>query len=226
MAEEKFVSITNGICLDEWGDKVDLPQEHGRLLKKLKEGHRFIIGFFGSHTKSYALPYLIDALREIQNNQVCAVLVGDGIEKQNLIQYASDIKDRVYFLPLIEKKAIPALVAEFDAIYVGALNNRMFRFGISMNKLFDAMMAEKPILYAVNAPNNYIKEYDCGISVEPENVSALKMGIQNMLSLSDEERKNMGCNGKKAVLENFQYGVLSKRFLNEMEQLRRTDRKK
>jgi len=225
MAKEKFVSITNGICLDEWENKADLPKEHESLLRRLKGENKFIIGFFGSHTKSYALTYLIDALREIQNNQVCAVLVGDGIEKKNLMQYASDIKDRVYFLPLIEKKAIPTLVAEFDAIYVGALNNRMFRFGISMNKLFDAMMAEKPILYAVNAPNNYIKEYHCGISVEPENVSALKTGIQDMYSLSDEERKNMGCNGKKAVLENFQYGVLAKRFLNEMEQLRCKNRK-
>ena len=85
---------------------------------------------------------------------------------------------------------------------------------------------KKELSFSKYSTNNYIKEYDCGISVEPENVSALKMGIQNMLSLSDEERKNMGCNGKKAVLENFQYGVLSKRFLNEMEQLRRTDRKK
>ena len=76
----------------------------------------------------------------------------------------------------------------FDAINQIAKN-----YQISLErKKFDAMMAEKPILYAVNAPNNYIKEYDCGISVEPENVSALKMGIQNMLSLSDEERKNMG----------------------------------
>lgn len=225
MAEEKFVSITNGICLDEWENKADLPKEHESLLRKLKGENKFIIGFFGSHTKSYALTYLIDALREIQNNQVCAVLVGDGIEKKNLMQYASDIKDRVYFLPLIEKRAIPALVAEFDAIYVGALNNRMFRFGISMNKLFDAMMSEKPVLYAVNAPNNYIEEYHCGISVEPENVSALKTGIQDMLSLSDGERTHMGRNGKKAVLENFQYGVLAKRFLNEMGQLRCKNRK-
>lgn len=221
MAEKKFTSITNGIYLEDWENKEDLPKEHKGLLEKLKKENKFIIGFFGSHTKSYALDYLIDAVHGMENENICAVFVGDGIEKENLLHYAGNMNGRVYFLPLIQKKSIPNLVEWFDAIYVGALNNKMFRFGISMNKLFDAMMAGKPILYAVNAPNNYIKKYHCGVSVEPENVSALKEGIKTLLKLSNDERKKMGENGKRAVLENFQYGVLADRFLDVMERLRK-----
>lgn len=88
----------------------------------------------------------------------------------------------------------------------------MLRFGICMNKLFDAMMSGKPILYAVDAPNNYIREFDCGVSVPPENTDALIAGIQKFLSMSGEERQKMGERGKQAVLNCFTYDVLGKKF--------------
>ena len=90
----------------------------------------------------------------------------------------------------------------------------MFRFGIGMNKLFDSMMSGKPLLYAVAAPNDFAVEYDCGISVEAENVEALRVGIMKLLDLPHKELERMGVNGHKAVMENFNYKVLAKRFLD------------
>ena len=81
-----------------------------------------------------------------------------------------------------------------------------------MNKLFDSMMSGKPILYAVEAPNNFVKDYNCGISVDAENTEALAMGLQKMISLSDSERDEMGENGKNAVLNYFVYDKLAKDF--------------
>lgn len=89
----------------------------------------------------------------------------------------------------------------------------MFRFGIGMNKLFDSMMSGKPLLYAVAAPHDLAVEYDCGISVEAENVEALRDGIMMLLSLSKEELNRMGQNGHRAVMENFNYKVLAKKLL-------------
>lgn len=103
--------------------------------------------------------------------------------------YAGRANDRIFFLPPVDKRAIPNLLDKMDILYVGALNNRMFRFGICMNKLFDSMMSGKPILYAVNAPNNYITKYHCGISVQPEDKEALKKGIEQLICVSPEERK-------------------------------------
>ena len=66
-----------------------------------------------------------------------------------------------------------------------------------MNKVFDDMMGGKPILYAVNAPNNYIKEYNCGVSVNPENKESIENGIDILIGLSDKERGEMGERGRK-----------------------------
>ena len=77
----------------------------------------------------------------------------------------------------------------------------------------DSMMGGKPLLYAVEAYNDFAKEYDCGISVEAEKVEALEQGIRALMAMPEEERERMGKNGRAAVLENFNYPVLAERFL-------------
>ena len=95
---------------------------------------------------------------------------------------------------------------------MGALHNDMFRFGICMNKLFDAMMSGKPLLYAVEAPNNFVSDYQCGISVYPEDSDALAEGIMELISMTPEQREQMGENGRNAVLDHYTYEKLAKQF--------------
>ena len=216
MAEEKFVHVPNGIVLDEWTNYAKLPAEHKELLRKWRQEDRFIICFFGSHTKSYALSYLIDAVKEMKEENLRVLFVGNGTDKDALMTRAKEAGDQIKFLPPIPKNSIPDLLENVDAVYVGALNNRMFRFGICMNKLFDSMMAGKPILYAVNAPNDYIRQFHCGVSVKPESVAALQTGIRELSAMTPKEREQLGQNGRKAVLEHFEYSVLAKKFLEAL----------
>ena len=74
------------------------------------------------------------------------------------------------------------------------------------------MMSGKPILYAVDAPNNYVMDYHCGVSVEPESVEALEQGIRQLYTMSENEREELGQNGRQAVLEHFTYEKLAADF--------------
>ena len=189
---------------------------HLTKLTQAKEDNKFIICFFGSFTKMYNIDILLQAVAKLSRDDIFIALVGDGIYKNELEQEAFKLgldENKCTFLPYIPKKSIPSLTKMFDASYVGAVKDKMFRFGIGMNKLFDSMMSGKPILYAVDAPNDYIKEYDCGISVEAESVDALAKGITDLLAMTESERSRLGVNGKKAVLKFFNYKVLAKRFL-------------
>ncbi len=219
MEKNKFFHVPNGIVLSEWVDAEPLPNEHAKLLNYLHNNHQFVIGFFGSHTKSYCLEHLIEAIRKLQDDSISVVFVGDGIYKKQLMKMASDLNNSIYFLPPVNKKSIPTLTKMFDAIYVGAVDNTMFSFGICMNKLFDAMMSGKPILYAVNAPNNYIKDYSCGINVKPENVEDLMRGIKELIHMTDGERHDMGQRGHETVLKYFNYDVLPLKFIDIMNQV-------
>lgn len=216
MKEENFRHIPNGIVKEEWEHYTELPQKYEDMLEQLKREGKFTICFFGSHTESYALTYLIEAIEKTQCIDICAVFVGNGTQKEYLIKSTEKLRSQFVFFDPIPKSSIPALVAKVDAIYVGALKNDMFRFGICMNKLFDAMMSGKPILYAVEAPNNYILDYQCGVSVEAQNSEKLAEGLLKIFNMTDTERRKMGQNGRQAVLEHFEYSILANDFLNIM----------
>lgn len=217
MSPEKFYHVANGVVLEEWETPEPLPEEHTDIFRKLKQENRFVICFFGSHTRSYSLDYLIDAVKELSEKKLAVVFIGNGNYKEELQSRTQGWEDVFYFLPPVPKQSIPSLFSHIDAVYVAAVNNDMFRFGICMNKLFDSMMGGKPILYAVNAPNNYIREFECGISVEAEDVEALKQGILQLIALPEEKRRNMGENGKRAALHHFNYKVLSQKFMEILE---------
>lgn len=213
MSPNKFRNIMNGVSLEEWKNPEPLPEQIEKTIKELKEDNKFLICFFGSITKSYAISYLIKAIQNMQDSRIALIVVGEGEQKEELMELARrKMKDNFIFFPKIPKRSIPTLLKEMDCLYIAALHNAMFRFGIGMNKLFDSMMSGKPILYAVDAPNNFIEEYHCGISVKAENKEELTAGLIKMLSLTEEERSQMGERGRRAVLEHFTYDKLAAQF--------------
>lgn len=218
MAGGKFHHIPNGIVKEDWENVGEIPAAHEKTIDRLKHEGRFIIAFAGSHNEAYGLTYLVDAVKRIKTNRIAVVFVGDGYIKEQLINETKDMKDIFYFLPPISKTAIPSFLRRADALYVAGTADELFRFGISMNKLTDALMAGKPILYAVNAPNNYIEEYECGISIPPRDSDALGDAICSLLDMSEEARKRMGENGHKAALEHFEYQTLADKFIELMKE--------
>lgn len=211
MAENKFSFIANGVVSSDWERKKTLPEEIKNILVQMRKNCGFLLCFFGSHSKFYALEYLINAIKKFESQEVGLVLIGAGSDKERLQKLSEGISN-IRFLEPIAKMYIPALLEMVDGIYVGAVKDKMLRFGICMNKLFDAMMSGKPILYAADAPNNYILEYGCGISVSPEDTEALVCGIREFLSMPQKERENMGERGKQAALKYFTYDTLAEQF--------------
>ena len=214
----KFVHINNGVVIEDWMHPQALPEEHEQTLKQLKNDGKFVVGYFGGHALSNALEDLLSAAKAMRSNaKIHFVLVGDGAEKKNLQAFAAEQKlENVTFLPPVSKYAIPTLAQNFDCCYIGVKDSPLYRFGIAMNKIFDSMMAGKPMVYAVNAPNNYAEKYHCGVTVKPGDIKSIAAGIKQLADMPQEERERLGQNGRKAVLENFEYSVLAKKFLEAL----------
>lgn len=214
MKENKFHVIPNGIVCEEWSDPQPLDDKLAVKIKEWKNDGFFIVGYFGGHALSNNLTILLKLADREKDNKIKFVLVGEGTEKDKLIAYANDRGlENVEFWHAIPKRMVPSLVYEFDAIYMGAAKCSLYRFGVCMNKIFDSMMAAKPILYAVEAANNYIDQYRCGITVPADQLDGMQQGLEQLMSLSREEREKMGQNGRSAVLEHFQYGILARKFM-------------
>lgn len=209
----KFVYIPNGIVLEEWDETEALPLDLVRSIEEIKSSAKFTVAYAGTHGLANSLDALISAAK-VLSKDIAIVLIGDGIEKPRLqMKVKNESINNVYFLPPISKTKIPALLSYFDSFYIGLQKQSLFRFGISPNKIFDYMMAGKPIVQAIEAGNNIVKEYDCGVAVEPDNEQSIRDGIEQLSRLSVDERQRLGNNGRSAVLKYHDYKVLCANFV-------------
>lgn len=214
MRPEKFVAIPNGIVREDWENPEPLPREHREVLEKLRTEGKFIVGYFGGHALSNALDVLLDAAKQIREKEIQFVLVGKGIEKKRLIERMQEEKiENVVFLPPVPKKSVPELLQYFDCSFIGSMFCELYRqFGVCLNKMYDSMMAAKPVLFAVDTPGSPIEEYKCGIVVKPEHAGEIAANIERLFYMPELERKKMGERGKQAVQTCFNYDVLGKKF--------------
>lgn len=218
MSENNFRYITNGVLLEEWENYTEIPVEIANHFNRCKEQGKFNLCFFGSIHKTYNLDLLIEAVKEINKDDLMVTFIGPGLDKEDLKAMCTGYEHCFKFFDPIKKTAIPDLFNYIDASFVGAKSQKIFRFGIAMNKLFDSMMGGKPILYMVDAPNNFIEKYECGISVKGQGKKDLIESLDKLLNCPEDERKKYGINGKKAAVEIFNYTALSKAFVDVMEE--------
>jgi glycosyltransferase involved in cell wall biosynthesis len=216
LKNEKFFHIPNGFSNDEVeSEEMQIPEELDKLLKKIKSQSKIIIGYAGGHSPSNALKSFVAASNHFDENLNFAfVLVGDGSCKDELIEMTRANKHKnIYFLPQVSKSLIPAILSQFDVLYAGGVRSILHSYGTSFNKITDYMLAEKPIIFAVDDPNSIVEKIGCGIQIEAENEAELVKTIKFLSGLSVEERRSMGVKGRKYALQELNYTSLAKKFI-------------
>ncbi|APF24495.1 glycosyltransferase family 4 protein [Clostridium butyricum] len=212
---DKFVYVPNGILT---GEKNEAPMEKTiERLQELKEQGYFLVGYTGNHSPANVLDTMIDAAKKTTDEKVKYVLVGKGNVKNELMEYAkANNVTNIEFLDPVLKDNMDNVLELLDIGYIGLKKQNLFNYGVSPNKLFDYMMASLPVIYAVEASNDPVKDSNCGISVPAENPDAVVEAVMKIKNLSEEEKIKMGGNGKKYVLDNHMYEGLADKFLNAL----------
>ncbi len=202
-----FTWINNGIDLDEMQQIMTLPEEITKQVPKDK----FIVGYTGTIGIANALEYLLQAAKELQeNSDIAFVIVGDGKEKQ---RFKSKYKlDNIIFIDSIKKEQVQSMLSLFDVCYIGWNKERLYEYGISANKIFDYMYSAKPIVHSYSGKSDIVTLAKCGITVNAQDVSAIKESILKLYNMPKEQRDALGKNGKEYVLEHFTYEKLAKKF--------------
>jgi len=215
---QKWFHVPNGIVIENTEGQEKIPENYKKILEKLKSENKIIIGYAGGHAISNSLNTLVETAKILRDNsKFVFVLVGNGTEKQNLIKQSKGLPN-IVFLDSIPKKQIPNLLSYTDYLFIGWQKSNLYRFGISPNKIFDYMLAEKPIIHAVTAGNDNVKEANAGISIKPENPKAIADAIIELNKMSDQDKINFGKNGKNYVIKNHDYKILSANFLQILKQ--------
>lgn len=155
--------------------------------------------------------------RKTTDEKIKYVLVGNGNVKNELIQYAKTSNvTNVEFLDPVLKDNMDNVLRLLDICYIGLKKQNLFNYGVSPNKLFDYMMAARPVIYAVEASNDPVKDSNCGITVPAEDPDAVVKAVMDIRNLSEDEKNNLGQNGKDYVLENHTYRGLAEKFLDAL----------
>ena len=193
----EFAYIPNGI------DATQLKTES--ILEELKNSlpkDKFIIGYAGTLGLANALEYLIDAAEILkEDKRFHFVIVGDGYLKIPLSE-KSKTWGNVFFFDKIKKNQVQDLLTHFDTCFVGRNDTPLFKHGVSANKYFDYMLAEKPIVDSNNFIKDPVELSGCGILVKPDDAQAIVDGILKIYAMTKEERMAMGAKGSQYVLHN------------------------
>lgn len=213
MDEYKFHWIPNGFSLTEV-EKVDKLDE--AILAKLPSD-KFIVGYAGTLGFANNLETLLEAAYHLKNDsKIYFAILGDGNCKKELEEKAKALElDNVLFLGKQPKSQVQSFLAKLSVCFIGLKKDRLFRFGVSPNKLFDYFYAAKPIIYAIDSgAYKPIHDAGAGLQIEPENPFALVEAIKKMYGLMPKERETMGNNGKQYAMENHEYRNLSSKLLS------------
>ncbi len=173
----------------------------------------FKIGYAGTLGIANALKYLIHAAHLIKEINIEIHLLGNGPEKETLMEIVKDKNiSNVYFHDAVPKNKVGIFLSKMDALFIGWHFSKIYRFGISANKLFDYLASAKPIIHSVDAGNDPVLEAKAGISVKPENPKEIADAILKLYKMPESKRNELGQNGRVYVEKYHSYEQLAKQY--------------
>jgi glycosyltransferase involved in cell wall biosynthesis len=193
IAREKVVWIPNGVDLARF--------QVGPSLARSDE--EFKVMYLGAHGRANALDVLLQAAKIVQDQghkDIRFILIGDGPEKPKLIELAEKLQLRnMEFREPVQKAVVPRVLQEANATVLILQDLPLYRYGISLNKLFDYLAVGKPLIFGGNPANNPVEEARCGLTVPPRDPKALADAVIRLYQMPEEEREAMGRRGREYV---------------------------
>ena len=184
------------------------------------ENDQFVLMYLGSLGEANAIEVLLDAMRLVseKNSQVTLRLIGTGPLEEALKDQARRLGllgKAVCFEGAVPRSEVAGIAREADAFVITVKDvPGLYRYGISMNKIFDYMAAGKPTLIAVDAFNNPIAESEGGITVAPDNPIKLAEAILAVSTMAPDQLEQMGNRARGHVARLYSYEYLAGRLEN------------
>ncbi|MCS0049303.1 glycosyltransferase family 4 protein [Vibrio parahaemolyticus] len=171
----------------------DVPTKYGQLYKTSSlafVGDRKLVVYTGTFGPINDVGYIVKlaVAAKTHSPDLCFVAIGDGMEKQKVIEFARDesvLNDNLYILDPVPKTEIVNLLSAADlALSLFGPVKEMWHN--SANKLFDALASQTPV--AINYggwQRELIEDSGCGLVLDPENPKVSSIKISDFLISRD-----------------------------------------
>ncbi len=184
------------------------------------KGDRFVLFYFGGISKRRGIYTCFDAIKILSDKipSIHLLLIGpvDGHEQATFDKYINDpvLKERVTHYQWKDISEFPSYTIASDVCLSPIYKNDQHDSGVA-NKVFQYMLFEKPIIVSDCLPQEEIvKNNSCGLAFKSYQASDL---AEKIIQIYNDPigSKEMGRNGKKAVLEKYNLEICGKE-LEEM----------
>lgn len=182
-----------------------------RLLELLPL-RKFVVAHVGAMGITNALETFMacaNAMKE--RSDVHFLTVGDGDLRSVYEQRYGNLPN-LTMVPQVSKSDVPGVLAVCDLLYFSVFPSKVWRYGQSLNKLVDYMLAGKPVVASYNGFRSMIDEAGCGAYVPAGDVESLQCEILRYAEMPPAERLACGQRGRRWILENRPYSVLASQY--------------
>ncbi len=212
ISENNIIYIPNAANFDMMQQYSDFDMKEFR--EKIGWTNKFIIIYVGAHGVANHLQQLIDAANLLKNTNAHIVLIGDGMKKNDLINYSNELNlDNVEFINPVSKQEIMKYILSSDVGTSVLQKNDVFKTVYS-NKTFDYMVCKKPILIGIDGVSKrLIESANAGFYVNPEDPVDFARNAKKLIENKDLCIK-LGINGYNYAKSFFDREKLSREYLN------------
>ena len=187
------------------------------IFRREKSLHnKFVITYVGAHGVANHLIQLVEVADKLRDTQVVFQLIGDGMQKKELIKSVKEnnLCDKFIFRDSVPKSDVfkYILASEMGASILKKVDT--FKT-IYSNKTFDYMSCKRPVLLLIDGVSReLIETADCGIYLEPENPEEIANGILQILQKDKPWFKQKGENGYNYAKKHFDRKELANQYLS------------
>ena len=198
-----------------WSSEISVSKFDGKVyLQKMKQP-LFHVLFAGNIGKAQSLDSVVHAAKLIEShdNQIHITFVGDGVDLVRIKQVAGNLElNNVSFIPRVSMNEVGCLLEEADVLLVHLRRDPLFQITIP-SKTQAYMAAGKAIVMCVDGDAaDVIREARCGVIATSESPKSIAESIIQLKNMQEDERAQLGKNGKKYYHENMSLRVGVEKF--------------
>ena len=205
--------LPNGVDVDFYNPTLI---EKSGFRKKNGFSEDDIIFFYGGILgHAQGLSTLVNAAALCNTNQNIKIIIqGSGPQQMELIELNKKLKNQnVFFREPVSKSEMPGILKEIDVAIIPLKKLEIF-LGAIPSKIFESLSMCIPLILGVDgeAKHHFINSANAGLFYEPEDEKDMAIKILQ-LAENETQRKEMGLNGRKYILDNFNRNDIAKNFL-------------
>lgn len=202
--EKQITVIYNSV--EEFNDKINVIPE----LKTYKEEGYLLIGNIGRLHIQKGMSYYVEAANEVLNKgkKVKFFIVGDGPERENLINQIKDLKREKDIILLGQRQDVQNVMSQLDFVVISSLWE-----GLPLIPL-EAFSVKKPIVATkVDGTPEIVEDKFNGLLVKAKNTLELSEAMLNLIennNLIEEYSKN----AYETYVNKFSYSIFKKNYID------------